>query len=238
MSQFPSRNIGPVKAGPLQPQGGAAPSVDWARLLQAAKNATANSINQWAQQAAFIDGRINAVNAFGGKIVSPVVLETEINSAMISAGGPQSICGGVSSGLWMKFKEWYQGYQLGGVPWYPAFAAFPGPFAPPMPNVPSPLGIGASAGLSGLTANNLADGIRQRIGATGMGLNGAGQFVTDYAAWFSQKMTFWLASAMWLNVIGSGPIPSFAPPYVPVGPVAGGTFKGNPGCLSGARFMV
>ena len=33
------------------------------------------------------------------------------------------------------------------------------------------------------------------------------------------------------QVIGTGPIPTFAPPYVPVGPVVGGTATSLPGGL-------
>lgn len=236
MSQFPSRNIG--MKGVQQPQVTTPPAPDWGRLLPAAKNATVDGINRWAQQASFIDGRVNAVTAMGGKIVSAVIFENDIYTAMISAGGPEVICRGLSSGIWIRFKEWFGSYQVPGLPWYPSFAAWPGPVAPPMPNIPCPLAAGISPGLGGLTEFSLADFIRQRIGGTGMGLNGASQFVTDYARWFSQKMTVWLGSAMWAGVLGSGPVPTFAPPYVPVGPVMGGTFKGNPGCLSGARFMV
>jgi hypothetical protein len=223
--------------GALQPQV-STPATDWGRLLGAAKNSTSDGINRWAQQAQFIDGRVMAVTASGGKIVSPINFENDIYAAMIAAAGPDPICRGVSSTLWSRFKDWFQGYTLPGLPWYPAFAAFPGPSAPPMPNVPSPLSAGFSIGMAGLNEISLATAIKQRIGAAGMGTNGADQFVTDYARWFTQKMGFWVGTAMWMNVMGSGPIPTFAPPYVPVGPVVGGTFKGNPGCLSGGRFMV
>ena len=33
----------------------------------------------------------------------------------------------------------------------------------------------------------------------------------------------WRASRMVKNLIGTGPVPTFAPPFVPVGPVVGGT---------------
>lgn len=239
MSQFPSRNIGTVKTNLAQPQvTPPPPATDWAGLLGAAKNATVDGINNWAQLATFVAGQVNGPIASGGKIICPVVFENDINSRMMSASGPNPICGGVSSAIWMRFKDWFQGYQINGLPWYPAFAALPSPYAPPMPNVPTPLIAGSSSGMAGLSENSLADFIRQRIGATGMAMNGANQFVSDYANWFSQKMNFWLTTAMWFNVMGNGPVPSFAPPYVPVGPVAGGTFSGFAGCLGGGRFMA
>jgi hypothetical protein len=39
----------------------------------------------------------------------------------------------------------------------------------------------------------------------------------------------WLVSTMVTNVMGQGPIPTFAPPYVPVGPVVGGIGVQLPG---------
>ena len=39
----------------------------------------------------------------------------------------------------------------------------------------------------------------------------------------------WQAATQVTNVIGTGPVPSFAPPYVPVGPVVGGVGTMVPG---------
>jgi len=40
-----------------------------------------------------------------------------------------------------------------------------------------------------------------------------------------------LVVTMVKGVLGSGPVPTFAPPYVPVGPVLGGTAISPPGAL-------
>ena len=39
---------------------------------------------------------------------------------------------------------------------------------------------------------------------------------------FEKSFNLWKVSTMVTNVMGTGPIPTFAPPYVPVGPVVGG----------------
>ena len=39
------------------------------------------------------------------------------------------------------------------------------------------------------------------------------------------------ATTLVSNVLGTGPIPTFAPPIVPVGPVVGGVATGAPGFL-------
>jgi hypothetical protein len=41
----------------------------------------------------------------------------------------------------------------------------------------------------------------------------------------------WIASQMVMLVMGKGPIPTFAPPFVPVGPVVGGDNIATPGHL-------
>ncbi len=51
---------------------------------------------------------------------------------------------------------------------------------------------------------------------------------TVLAAAFS----LWLPAQMVMNVMGKGPIPSFAPPYVPVGPVVMGDNLPIPGHLA------
>jgi hypothetical protein len=40
---------------------------------------------------------------------------------------------------------------------------------------------------------------------------------------FSKSIASWMPTQMVTGVLGRGPVPVFAPPYVPVGPVIGGT---------------
>lgn len=39
------------------------------------------------------------------------------------------------------------------------------------------------------------------------------------------------SSTMMQNVLGTGPVPTFAPPFVPIGPVLAGVGNGPPGCI-------
>ncbi len=49
---------------------------------------------------------------------------------------------------------------------------------------------------------------------------------------FTPVFTVFKASTLVKNVLGMGPIPTFAPPFVPVGPVVCGVGNGPPGCLA------
>jgi hypothetical protein len=46
---------------------------------------------------------------------------------------------------------------------------------------------------------------------------------------FQKCFLLWQTSTMVTNVLGTGPVPTFAPPYVPAGPVVGGTAVMTPG---------
>lgn len=141
-----------------------------------------------------------------------------------------------AAGISECFKQWQDGVTVPGMPWYPAFAHFPGPMAPPTPNVPSMLVALPSAAASQILT---PEPMRQAMGrALDRGLK---QHDKDrqYDALFdaiasvlAPAFAVWLSSQSVMNVLGTGPIPTFAPPFVPVGPVVGGNNIGAPGHLA------
>ena len=46
---------------------------------------------------------------------------------------------------------------------------------------------------------------------------------------FEQYLQLWKVTTLVTNVLGTGPVPTFAPPFVPVGPVVGGVGTMIPG---------
>jgi len=126
--------------------------------------------------------------------------------------------------LWLP---WHMG--LMGTLMYPPFAAFAGPMAPPMPNVPIPLAALSSPGESGLSPNTLKSTMEGFL-ADPKALH-AKELFEAIAKGFNTVFQIFKASTMAQNVLGMGPIPSFAPPVVPVGPVLGGTVIPKPGVL-------
>ena len=136
-----------------------------------------------------------------------------------------------STAIALAFNTQWLTWQSGltGQLMYPAFAAFPGPMGPPTPNVPMPLITFASPGEVGLSAAmlkntmvaNLADPMAQHHQ----------ELFDSIAQAFGVVFPIFKASTMFMNVLGTGPIPTFAPPFVPVGPVMGGTSVPTPGIL-------
>lgn len=191
--------------------------------------AICDSIDKWMKMtmitSALINGPVGVV--LPGSFVGPPLMPLILATAPKSTPQEMKYSNAVASALGTLWQLWQTG--LMGTLMYPAFAAFPGPVAPPMPNIPLPLIAFSSPGESGLSPStlkitmdaNLADPTAQH----------ASDLFDAIAKAFNTVFQIFKASTMVQNVLGMGPIPTFAPPFVPVGPVVMGTFIPKPGVL-------
>jgi len=168
----------------------------------------------WQSAANMVGIVVNAVTATGGQVVAPPLMALILSETVgidPVAGPPLAIAIG------NPFDTFAASLKMPGLPLFPSFAAVPGPLTPPTPSVPVPLVALAGATpapqkpFAGLTKSQ-----RQACEA-----------VVDA---FGPAFEIWRTTTM-VSVIGSGPIPTFAPPYVPVGPVVGGVANGIPGAF-------
>ncbi len=179
----------------------------------------------WRAAASLVGVTINAVTASGGNVVGPAWMP------LILARGPchspealkltQSIAAGLG-GAWLQLAN---SISVPGLPWYPSFAAVPSPVAPPTPNVTMPVAVLTMA-KSVVSKALLKNAMIAKDPA------GSRDHQILYEALgeaFEQAFQFWTATSMVTNVMGTGPVPTFAPPYVPVGPVVGGVGTMTPG---------
>jgi hypothetical protein len=206
-----------------------------AKMLQAVQYAHM----MWKLQARFSGLKINAVTALGtpGCLKGPA-LEDDIKNAPSAAsmsGQMAAYRDAVAAGVSQCFEAWQKMVTVPGMPYYPAFAAFPGPQAPPMPNVPIPLVAKLSASLAILTTAIPLQ--MAMVGALDGGIKSNDPDSQHSALFMSIAVPLSLAFLMWLPlqlvtlVLGKGPIPTFAPPFVPVGPVVMGSNIAIPGHL-------
>ncbi len=198
-------------------------------------DAIAYAHGMWKLQAKFQNVQIMAVSAIGAPgCLDGQPLESNIKNAPMVAsfsGNKAKHRDAVAKGVSKCFKDWQDQVTIPGLPWYPAFAAFPGPMAPPMPNVPTPLIACVSAKITSIVApmdmksamdDALDGGLKDKDPDKHYeSLHDA--IATVCAAGFA----IWVAAQMPM-VMGKGPIPTFAPPYVPVGPVVGGDIIPSP----------
>ena len=202
----------------------------FADYIDGVGGAVCDGIGQWQSLATIanviINGPVGMLTPGGvvGPPLAPLILATAPKKTPQEAKYSQAI----ATAFGNAWQSWHAG--LMGMLAYPAFAAFPGPVAPPMPNIPMPLIAMASPGeamlspatLKGTMVGNLADP---------QALHAADLFDSLSQA-FAPVFQMFKAANQVKNVLGMGPIPTFAPPFVPAGPVIMGTGTGPPGCLA------
>ncbi len=162
-----------------------------------------------------------------------------VASALVGAGMPSDLATWFSSAIGEVWRRWALSWKIPFLPLYPAFVAFPLAQAPPMPSTPFPLGAGVERlnpyeGERTLLPDYLSNTLYASSCEQAYPGETSRNACNDFANWFSRSYFFLMGSSTVSNVLGWGPVPSFAPPYVPVGPVVGGTLRGMPGCVAGS----
>jgi hypothetical protein len=189
-------------------------------------SAICSAWSQWQTAATMVGVVINAVTAMGGQIVGPPW------TPLILASAPKStpmemkysnVIAQVIGTAWLSFTATV---KVTGMPWYPAFAAVPSPVAPPAPNIPCPFAALTQVPVS-ISCNVLKMQMVGQLGDPQAPFNQ--ELFESIADAFEKTYNLWKVSTMVTNVLGTGPVPTFAPPYVPVGPVVGGVGTMTPG---------
>ncbi len=197
------------------------------------------SHDMWKLQAKFKDLKVMAVSAIGapGCLDGPELESNIKNAPMVASfsGNMKKHRDAVATGVSKCFKKWQDKVMVPGLPWYPAFAAFPGPMAPPMPNVPVPLIMCPSAMMSEIISpSSMTSAMDDALDSGMKDKDPDKQYHALHdaiATVLSLAFLMWLPSQQVMLVLGKGPIPTFAPPFVPVGPVVGGDNIAAPGHL-------
>ena len=210
---------------------------NWIDFMNSMLDAVKFAHTMWKMQAKFKDLQVMAVSAIG----SPGCLDgpdLDIKGAPMVAsmsGNAAKLRDAVHKGVSKCFKNWQGQVTIPGLPFYPAFAAFPGPMAPPMPNVPVPLIACVSGKMTDITVpGTMKDAMVDALDSEIKDKDPEKQYEAAFDgidAVLSLAFLMWLPSQMVMLVLGKGPIPTFAPPYVPVGPVVGGDNIAIPGHL-------
>jgi hypothetical protein len=189
-------------------------------------SAICSAWSTWQSTATITGVTIAAVAATGGQIVGlpmlPNIMASAPKASPMELKYSTVIANTISTG-WLSFTATV---KIPGLPMYPAFAAFPGPMAPPMPNVPVPFAALTQVNAS-ITTNALKG---QMVAALGDPMAPFHKELFESVAHaFEQSYNLWKVSTQVTNIMGTGPIPTFAPPVVPMGPVVGGVGNMIPG---------
>jgi hypothetical protein len=173
----------------------------------------------WRQRAMLVKVAINGPMASGGSLTGGGLGPDTRQNAPREGPWQVSRTEAIAKGIGICWENWQLSVSVPGATWYPSFAAFPGPLAPPTPNVPMPL-VALQQNPGHLSTPQLKRNMLNHY--TGDN-EWPGELFEAVAFGFERAFHSWAPSQMVMSVMGTGPVPGFAPPYVPVGPVIGGT---------------
>jgi hypothetical protein len=204
----------------------AASESDWTAWAQAAQSAVAAGVDKWTAGSTVHGGEINGSSLFlpPGSLDGPAFAAT-VEQAVAGAGALPQIAAGLAQATWQPWATWSRDYTLSVPRAVRAFAAVAASEVGPTPLGARSLRSGSAPGRVGLTAAVLPQIFAQVV--PGANDPAAAAPLQALANWYASAFTKWFNRAKLQNlVMGKGPIPTFAPPYVPVGPVVGGAVDG------------
>lgn len=201
-------------------------SDDFTAFIDGICDAICKAWQTWQSSAVLTGVTINSVIASGGQVKGPPWKPLILGVAPKQTAMQRKYSQAVASTIGQGWQSYESSLGVPGLPWYPAFAAVPAPVAPPQPNLPMPV-----AALAQVTASLGKSVLKQQMcSALGDAKATHHEALFDSLAdAFATCFALWQSATMVTNVMGTGPVPSFAPPFVPVGPVVSGSGNMIPG---------
>jgi hypothetical protein len=195
-------------------------------FIDGISSAICSAWSQWQSMATLVGVVIAGPTASAGQIVgppwTPLILKDAPKASPMELKYSNVIANVIGT-AWLTFTATV---KVPALPWYPAFTMFPLAVAPPTPNVPCPFGTLVQVPVS-ISCNVLkAQMVAQLADPQAPFSQELFESISDA---FEKSYNIWKVSTMVTNVSGTGPVPTFAPPYVPAGPVVGGVGTMAPG---------
>lgn len=197
-------------------------------FIDGVSSAICDAWGKWQMAASMAGVIINGPVATGGQLIGPPLAPLILATA--PKASPQeakfsNVIAQVISTSWLAFTATV---KLGPLPLYPLFATMTSPVAPPTPNAPVPFAALIQMPLS--------------ISCQTMKMQMVAQLADPQAPFhaelfesicdaFEKSYNIWKTSTQVTKLLGTGPVPTFAPPLVPAGPVVAGVGTMAPGGL-------
>lgn len=202
---------------------------DYGDFIDTTCDAICSAWGMWQSAAALTGVVVNAAVAMGGAVVGPPLMPLILKDGKKETPNLLKYTNAIATAIGNGWLQYTATIKVGGMPWYPAFAALPSPMAPPTPNIPCPVAALIQVPVS-MSAQMLKMSMIQALGDPQA--PHADKLFEAIADGVEKVFNMWKVSTMVTQILGTGPVPTFAPPYVPVGPVLGGVANGAPGCFT------
>src|SRR5262249_36503390 len=104
---------------------------DPARMISELSGAITSAWQMWQRMAPFSGAAVNGPVGFGGRLPGPPLEPLILAQAPKATAAELRLSTAVATAFSTAFMQWQATVKLPGMPLWPAFAAFPGPVAPP-----------------------------------------------------------------------------------------------------------
>ncbi len=202
------------------------PIETWRGWAAAGRAALLTGVDAWADGATLSGGVVNGTSVFlpPGALSGPSFANA-IDDAMMTAGAPAMAAAAFAGASWSVWDTWAASFHMTVGDAFPTFVAIPAPEVPETEMPKQPLENGLAPGRVGLTMNVLPLALAELLGEVANESN-VKTVIAEYSLAYVKDFRRWFRRAKIVNALGKGSVPTFAPPYVPVGPVVNGTVTG------------
>lgn len=184
--------------------------------------AIGSAMARWQGQAMLREVRVDGVRASGGRVTGPDV------EGLIRGAAPTGwllYTHPISSGIRDQVRRFERDLRVPNLVWYPPLAHVFAAQAAPTLNLPSPLAALADKARVHLSGPEIFPAMLAQVSrqAGREPPPGIESLMAALCEGFDEVIPAWLESTLVTQVVATGPVPSFAPPEVPAGPVVAGT---------------
>lgn len=199
----------------------------YGKYIDGVCSAICSAWSQWQSTATMVGITINAAMAAAGQIVGPPLTPLILASAPKSTPAEMKYSNVIANVIGTAWQTFTATVKVPGLPWYPAYVAVPSPMAPPTPNTPVPFALLTQVPVS-ISMNVMKGQMISQLGDPRAQFHK--ELFESICDAFEKTYNLWKVSTMVTKVMPTlAPVPTFAPPYVPVGPVVGGIATMLPG---------
>lgn len=213
--------------------------MDWKQVATIARESYRAAVNEWISSARIQGGKVNGPELvlLAGSLRSDTNIEQKMIQSLSTGRVPPAIARSLARALASAWNAWAAGFQLRVPKAFPTLAAVPGPVAPGTSTAPISLRLASSTGETALQSLQLANALLGAVRPHSSTLPGnVDESMRTLANWVGTSFQDWKGLVTLANLMGGGSVPTFAPPYVPVGPVIQGEIKSTGPLFAGPRF--
>lgn len=213
--------------------------MEWKQVATLARESFRLAVNEWISGAHLHGGKVNGPELLmaAGGLRSDTNIEQRLYHSLLHGGVSPPVAQALARAMASAWNAWAAGFQLRVPKAFPTLAAVPGPVARGASTAPIVLRQGSSTGETALQSFRLASTLNSAVGPYVRTVSGnPEEAMRSLAAWVDTSFQEWKNLVTMVNLTGGGSVPTFSPPYVPVGPVIQGEIKSSGPLFAGPRF--